>query len=481
MRDPKHTPLHPSEELYRHLFDAAPDVLWTIDRSGTVRMANARTEQVLGYAPHALDGRQMDDLLGGASGAEISFLLKGLEEGSPMPEVEAEVRGAEGRAVPMMLDVREVDVDGEPHFLVRMRDLREIRALEQEYRNLFDGIADAVFIGNPETGQLYQANQPALTLTGRSLGQMMGQDYDVVHPETWASVSQLMEGGELHGFETFLRRDGDTDVPVEIHIRIVPRGEDDRIFIETAIDITARRALEQRMRDLRQEWESFMRHEMRNPLTPILAFSQILIEDSPEVQANPKMKSYLEAIYQGGLRMEQMLDLTREVHQYEQGQIPLQLFRTNIYPTLCDTIVDASLGVAGQKDLNSRVRLIPHCSGAEGQPAEELPVPHDGQKIQRALANLIKNALEHDPGEVTVTVEKHEGSVTVAVSNGGECIPPAQLETIFEKFNTTKRDQKGTGLGTTIAKLFVEAHGGTVRATSSPADGTTFTVSLPLS
>jgi signal transduction histidine kinase len=67
----------------------------------------------------------------------------------------------------------------------------------------------------------------------------------------------------------------------------------------------------------------------------------------------------------------------------------------------------------------------------------------------------------------------------VAVTNGGTPIPPDRLETIFEKFNTTKRDRKGTGLGTTIARLFVEAHGGKILVRSSEAEGTTFTVVLP--
>ena len=441
-------------------------------------MANARTAEVLGAEPGEIEGRPIGELLSGTTGSEIGILLKGLEEGSSMPEIEAEVKTPSGSTVLMMLDVREVEVGHAPHFLIRMRDLREIRALEQEYRNLFDGIADAVFIGSPDTGQIYQANRPALDLTGRRLGEIMGRDYDSVHSESWGDIAMFMDRGELHGYETELKREMGANVPVEIHIRIAKRGDGDSVFIETAIDITARRALEARMAELRHEWESFMRHELRNPLTPILAFSQILLEDAPEVKANPKMKQYLEAIYQGGKRMEQMLDLTREVHQYEQGEIPLQPFRTDIYPTLNDAIIDANLGVSGDGVLDSRVRLIPHTSSDVEAPSEELVLSFDGQKLQRALANLVKNALEHDPGLVQVTVRKAEAGLTIAVHNSGAPIPPAMLQTIFEKYNTTKRAEKGTGLGTTIAKLFVDAHGGSVDVTSSEEAGTTFTVTL---
>ena len=66
------------------------------------------------------------------------------------------------------------------------------------------------------------------------------------------------------------------------------------------------------------------------------------------------------------------------------------------------------------------------------------------------------------------------------MTNGGEPIPPDRLATIFEKFNTTKRANKGTGLGTTIARLFVEAHDRTIDVTSSASEGTTFAFRVPV-
>lgn len=85
-----------------------------------------------------------------------------------MPEIEVGVLSADGRHVPMMLEVRAIE--GEQDFLVRLRDLREIRVLEKEHRNLFESIADAVFIGDPDTGRILQANSQAAELTGYPLG-----------------------------------------------------------------------------------------------------------------------------------------------------------------------------------------------------------------------------------------------------------------------------------------------------------------------
>ena len=104
---------------------------------------------------------------------------------------------------------------------------------------------------------------------------------------------------------------------------------------------------------------------------------------------------------------------------------------------------------------------------------------HDPQKLQRAVSNLVKNALEHDTGKVTIRLQNMEDKIEISVHNWGDPIPEDRVNTIFEKFNTTKRSKKGTGLGTTIARLFVEAHKGQIWATSSEEAGTTFTIRLP--
>ena len=144
----------------------------------------------------------------------------------------------------------------------------------------------------------------------------------------------------------------------------------------------------------------------------------------------------------------------------------------DIYKTVETPIVDAAMGVDAGKGEGTRVAVT-----RAGD--DKITVTHDPQILQRALANLIKNALEHDPGEVGVRVSDEVENVGIHVTNAGKPIPPDRLEMIFEKFNTTKRDTKGTGLGTTIAKLFVEAHDGMLSVTSSKEEGTTFSITIP--
>ena len=464
-----------NESLYRSLFDAVPDVILQIDAQGCIHVVNSRFAEVLGKAPSA--DERFQDLLPEAHRASFDVMLAGAAEGTNMPEVEVEVVHAQGKVLPMMLDVSQTVGDGAT-FLLRLRDLREIKGLEQEYRNLFESIADAVFIGDPDSGEIFQVNRRACDLTGYGHGELVSGGYDFVHDVSWETVRQELDeagGDALSGREMILRKCDGSALAVETHIRIFSRGED-QIFIESAIDISERKALEKRMQDLREEWDAFIRHELRSPLTPILAFSQILIEDYAEVQTNEKVMRYLDAIYQGGKRLERLLDLTREVSQYENGEIVLNRFTVDVIQTVKDAIQDAVLGV-GEEDVSAQGRA--KFVWAEGNELAELVLSHDPQKLQRAVSNLVKNALEHDSGDVTIRFSNLESSIQIAVHNGGEPIPEDRVHTIFEKFNTTKRSKKGTGLGTTIARLFVEEHGGKIWATSSEEDGTVFTIELP--
>jgi PAS domain S-box-containing protein len=461
------------DSLYRSLFDAVPDIILQIDKEGRIRLANSRFKDILGLEPSS-DNR-FKDLLSGLHAESFDIMLAGAAQGTTLPEIEVEVVGASGRIFPMMLDLRKTGEDG-PTFLLRLRDLREIKGLEQEYRNLFESIADAVFIGDPDSGDIFQVNRRACDLTGYGHGDLVSGDYDLVHEVSWETVRQEIEeaGGEgISGREMALLRKDGSKLFVETHIRIFSRG-DDSIFIESAIDISARKALETRMQGLRNEWDGFIRHELRSPLTPILAFSQILMDDYTEVKSNVKVMKYLDAIYQGGKRLERLLDLTREVSQYENGDIVLHRLNLDVIQTIRGAIQDAALGV-GEEDVQARTRFL----GAETFADGELVISHDPQKIQRALSNLVKNALEHDSGEVTIRLEDLGESIEISVHNWGDPIPEDRLVTIFEKFNTTKRSQKGTGLGTTIARLFTEGHGGQVAVASSAGEGTTFTMTIP--
>ena len=109
------------------------------------------------------------------------------------------------------------------------------------------------------------------------------------------------------------------------------------------------------------------------------------------------------------------------------------------------------------------------------------PVNMDSARIEVVLHNLVANALVYGEGEVRITAERRDDEIVVAVADNGPGIEPDELPHVFERFYRARHGRQqhsgGTGLGLAICKAFIEAHGGTIWAESSDAQGTTISFS----
>jgi len=120
-------------------------------------------------------------------------------------------------------------------------------------------------------------------------------------------------------------------------------------------------------------------------------------------------------------------------------------------------------------------------------PDSLLPVNVDSHRIGQVLRNLLENAIAHTDagGTITVAARQLEGYVEVSVTDTGEGIPSEDLPNIFERFyrvdKSRTRATGGSGLGLTIVKRLIEAHGCTIEAHSELGKGSRFTFTLPVS
>jgi signal transduction histidine kinase len=116
---------------------------------------------------------------------------------------------------------------------------------------------------------------------------------------------------------------------------------------------------------------------------------------------------------------------------------------------------------------------------------DEIHFLGDTQMIQRMLSNLLDNAIKYTPqgGSVSVSVSENDGHVVVSVKDTGIGISARDLPHIFERFyrGDESRSQTGIGLGLSLARAIARGHGGDIRATSNPNQGSTFTITLPKS
>lgn len=211
-------------------------------------------------------------------------------------------------------------------------------------------------------------------------------------------------------------------------------------------------------------------HELRTPLSSIRSGLEGLIDG-----VMPADPDTLIGLQRETSRMQRLVQDLAELSRAEARQVPLDL-RPVAMAELARAVVERLQPQYEDKDVKLQLDL------AAGLP----PVRVDPQRMTQVLMNLLGNALQYTPtgGKVTVKVEARGSTVTVFVRDTGIGLAQDQLAHVFERFyrvdKSRSRTGGGSGLGLTIAKYLVEAHGGTIGARSpGPGQGSTFYISLP--
>jgi two-component system sensor histidine kinase BaeS len=211
----------------------------------------------------------------------------------------------------------------------------------------------------------------------------------------------------------------------------------------------------------RRELMADIAHELRTPLTVIQGRLEGLLDG-----VYPLDNERLAAVLEETRVLARLVEDLRTLANAETGILTLQREPTELPPLVRDVVHALAAG--------SRVVHV-------DAPAELPVLDIDPVRIREVIANLLSNALRYTPdgGAVTITARRRDDRVTVAVSDTGAGISPEELPKIFDRFYKG-RTSRGSGLGLTIARNLVVAHGGTIRAESEPGRGTRITFDLPV-
>jgi signal transduction histidine kinase len=220
---------------------------------------------------------------------------------------------------------------------------------------------------------------------------------------------------------------------------------------------------------LKTELVNIVAHELRTPLTSILGFTDTLLSRSVEPQDR---RRYLEIIDEQARRLASLVNDFLDLQRIEEGGIE---FRQE----LIDVV--SLLRELEQLFAIHSPRHAIKCSLPTEQP---LQVRGDPQRISQVISNLISNAIKYSPdgGDVEVSGEEHGDTIRVRIRDHGIGIPGDQQAHIFTKFfrgDAAARGIPGTGLGLTLAREIIEAHGGAIGFTSAANRGSTFWIELP--
>jgi signal transduction histidine kinase len=216
-----------------------------------------------------------------------------------------------------------------------------------------------------------------------------------------------------------------------------------------------------------------MSHELRTPLNAIIGFADVL-EQRLFGELNDQQADYTRDIASSGRHLLDLVNEILDLSKVEAGRMELEPSEFALAETIRGTLAFIRERAAGH-----RIEV-----GAD-VPADLGTVVADERKVRQVLLNLLSNAVKFTPdgGTIAVRARRSDGEVEVSVRDTGIGIAPEDQVTVFEEFQqvgkASDRSREGTGLGLTLAKRFVELHGGRIWVESEIGKGTTFTFVLP--
>ncbi len=234
---------------------------------------------------------------------------------------------------------------------------------------------------------------------------------------------------------------------------------------------------EHRAKRIKAEGEKFktlllqsVSHDLRTPLTSIAGNADVLLKDAriaPETR-----RELLGAIHDDALWLNDMVENLLSMSRVQDEDIALE--KT---PEIVDEVIGTAVGKMERRRGGHRLRVE--------LPEDILLVPMDGGLVSRVLINLIDNAIRHSSPTSTIDVSarKDGPQVLFSVADDGGGLGPGDPACVFSRFYAGDRadgGRKGMGLGLSICKAIVEAHGGTIRAFNNEQGGATFEFALPL-
>ncbi len=225
-------------------------------------------------------------------------------------------------------------------------------------------------------------------------------------------------------------------------------------------------ALEQAIRS-RDDVLSVVAHDLQNPINVISIAASMLLQRLSDASA----RRPLERIIRGAQRADRLIRDLLEVNAIETGRFSIQRRRMEAADLILAAL-ESQQGLAADASVIIATDLSP-----------ELPlVEADEERLLEVLENLIGNSVKFTApgGSITVGAARHGEAILVSVKDTGSGIAPDQLPHIFDRFwQAQKAHRRGTGLGLTICKAIVEAHGGNIWAESALGMGTTMFFTLP--
>jgi len=366
-------------------------------------------------------------------------------------------------------------------------EARKAKAAERRFQTMVESAPDAVVIADTQ-GRIVQVNSQTEATFGYSRGELLHFRVENLIPQRFRD-QQKPYWSEFHaaqsqrpmglGLELFGRRKDGTEFPVEISLS--PLQTDAGIMVSSSIrDISERRAREAELDASRHQialseklaalgtMVSGVGHEVRTPLTYIntnleLIRTQIEKTAKGETALAQAAEAIARLVSKSKEGVERADRIVRQLRQFATAQVKAEP------SALLDVVGNAA-------ELFRSVHKGEVVVNVDLQPVGDFKV--DRGQVQQVIINLLNNGAESmgNKGTLKIRLRQTASGAEIEVEDNGPGIPKEVQSRLFDPFFTTKTE--GTGLGLSVSRRIIEAHGGTMRFTTNPT-GTVFTVFLP--
>jgi PAS domain S-box-containing protein len=465
---------------FQQLFDNSPDAILMTDANSKVIQANRGFEVLFGYSNEEAKGRFLTELIvpeGDVQEASASFQRI---SGGEVIRKESVRRRKDGSLVdvsvlayPIRSNDKLVGLYGiYSDITERKRAEEAIKHAAEEWRETFDSITDSISIHDRDF-KILRANKAFADIFHKKPSQIIGRYCYELHkgnkPHSGCPHKQTLATKKPATAEFY-----ESNLGKYLHESTSPIFDEKGEIVGTVHitrDITEQKQQNERLMMADRlasigELAAGTAHELNNPLTSVIGFSQLLMEkDIPD-----DIREDLDFIYNEAQRA---ANVTKSLLTFGRKHAPVK--QLNQINNIIEDVLKLRTYEHNINDIEVKRRLAP-----------DLPeIEVDYFQMQQVFLNIIINAEyfmaeAHKGGTLTITTKKQNSNVRISIADDGPGISRENLSRIFNPFFTTKEAGKGTGLGLSICHGIVSEHGGQIYSRSQPGKGATIVVELPI-
>lgn len=482
--------LSESEERYKTLAENSLTGIFVI-QDDVVVYGNGRLSDILGHSTDQILGCPFLELVHPEDRQIILQRRTSRTRGEELVrDLELRIVAKDGQTKWVAVKEVAITYDGRSALLGNLADvterrqaLEELRSSHEFQRQLLATAVTGIFCLDA-TRSVTMVNEEFSSLTGFDKQEIIGmncQAFCDMPCEPTNCPFEMPSGQHISSYQTALRSKSGRMLTVLKNAAPLLDAEGRTVgAIESVVDVTelteARKTAEQAS-IAKSAFLANMSHELRTPLNAIIGFSSLLLHQA-SARLDEEERDYMASIISSGRHLLALINDILDLAKVEAGKIELQVSAVDIAELLRNSLI-----MIKEKALRHKIRI----GLCVDQEVDGIQIQADEVRLKQILFNLLSNAAKFTPDGGCVHVEawREAADLVVSISDTGIGLKREDTRSIFEAFEQVDssyvRLQQGTGLGLTLARRFVELHGGRIWAESDgKGQGSSFTFTIPI-